>query len=323
MTEHKHFKALVRGRAAKTGERYSIARKHLLDQLDAVEPRLVAEFEAHDQHCNAVRFTPDGRRLLTGGFRGQARLWSTDTWTPTGELVGHRQSVNGFAVGLQRAVTVSSDGTVRLWDLDSLQELAVLSEAGKQVVAVDIASDGSHAWTGGYDGSLRRWTIDGRPTLETKLESRVVSLAVHPDHELIAAGLVGADLIVQDDRGGMVKRLAAPGEATVSIRWTDEGSLLLAAGPAGRIRMWAADTWEVVRESEAPGGGVMPMAVGSDRGLVALGWEHHIGLWRPDTDEPLTVIDGLPKGVYSLDFAPDGRMLAQGGADGKVRVWRV
>ena len=69
--------------------------------------------------------------------------------------------------------------------------------------------------------------------------------------------------------------------------------------------------------------GMLPSAVTRDSSLIAIGWEQHVGVWRADEDEPGATVGGLPKGVYALDFSPDGRLLAQGGADGRVRVWRL
>ena len=51
--------------------------------------------------------------------------------------------------------------------------------------------------------------------------------------------------------------------------------------------------------------------------MLAVGWEHHVGIWRFDDDNPAAVIDGLPKGVYSLQFSEDGKMLGLGCADGR------
>ncbi|HET7846600.1 MAG TPA: hypothetical protein VFL72_03845, partial [Acidimicrobiia bacterium] len=123
MTQQKHLKALVRARQGRTGESYSIARKQILDRLRRVEFRLVTEFKAHERHANQIRFTQDGSEMLSGGFSGEAKIWSTVGWGQTGALIGHTQSVNGFAVGETTVVTVSSDKTVRLWDLPRRAEI--------------------------------------------------------------------------------------------------------------------------------------------------------------------------------------------------------
>ena len=79
MTQNKHFKAIVRARMAKTGESYSISRSQLLDTLRSIKPELVAEFRAHDKHVAAIAFVPGRPELISGGFSGQARIWSTPT----------------------------------------------------------------------------------------------------------------------------------------------------------------------------------------------------------------------------------------------------
>lgn len=157
MTLQRHFKAIVRARMRSTGESYTIARGAVAAQLASVRMEPVATIEAHGRHCIAVRFTPDGRFLLSGGFGGQARLWSTNTWARDGELVGHEASVNAFAIDPEgrHVMTVSSDKTVRVWDLATRTQRATLNHGGKPATCADLLPDGETAVTGGMDGRVR------------------------------------------------------------------------------------------------------------------------------------------------------------------------
>lgn len=324
MTQNKHFKALVRARMAKTGESYSIARGHLLGALQPINPELVAEFKAHDKHTSSLTFVPGGRELLSGGFSGQARIWSTIDWSSVGELVGHTGSVNGFGLSGDgtRVVTASSDKTVRLWDLPARMELATLGKHRKQVLAVDLSSDGALAATGSYDGTVAVWsTSDQSETGRIKIGDRVSSVAFHPLKTWLATASISDDVLVLEPDGGEVARLAAGAQVT-SVGWTRDGAFLIGVG-ANLVRLWSPEDWEVVRAFEVATTWLAPFAVKADSSLLAIGWEHHVGIWKADDDLPAAVIEGLPKGVYNLDFSEDGTLLAVGAADGRVRVWRL
>ena len=335
MTRSKHFKALVRARVARTGERYTVARDRLLEELRAIRLEPVTTIEAHDKHCIAVRFMPDGRELLTGGFGGQARIWSTRDWSRVGDLVGHTQSVNGFAIDATgSAITVSSDGSVRLWDVPARRERSVLVPKGKVGLGVDIRSDGRLAATGSVDGAVRFHDLaagtpakpgtpgDAGTRQPVKVGGRVSALAFEPAGERLAVASFGGGVQVLGADGSVAARVEGFADA-LNARWSPDGAFLLVTSAAGVVAMFETEGWTEVRRMDIGRGGMLPVATSPDGGLVALGWERHVGVWRADEDEPAVVLDGLPKGVYTLDFSPDGRLLAQGGADGRVRVWRV
>jgi WD40 repeat protein len=324
MTQNKHFKALIRARMAKTGESYSISRSQLLGTLRSIKPELIAEFRAHDKHVAAIAFVPGRPELISGGFSGQARIWSTDTWTKVGELTGHTGSVNGFGISSdgRTVITASSDKTVRLWDLPKRTEVATLGTHSKPVVAVDLSADGNLAATGSYDGTVRIWSLDHNAELSrAKVGERVGSVAFHPLKSWLAVSGATSEVSIYDADGTRVAELKASTPVT-AVGWTGDGEFLIGVG-GNAVRLWSRDDWDEVRSLDVDSNWVAPFATNHDSSLLAVGWEHHVGIWRFDDDKPAAVIDGLPKGVYSLEFSEDGRMLGLGCADGRVRVWAV
>ena len=324
MTQNKHFKALIRARMAKTGESYSISRSQLLGTLRSIKPELVAEFRAHDKHVAAIAFVPGRPELISGGFSGQARIWSTTDWTKVGELTGHTGSVNGFGISSdgRTAITASSDKSVRLWDLPKRSELATLGIHTKPVVAVDLSADGNLAATGSYDGTVRIWSLaDKSESSRIKVGERVGSVAFHPLKSWLAVSGATSEVGVYDPDGTRVAMLNASTPVT-AVGWTGDGEFLIGVG-GNAVRLWSRDDWEEVRSIEVEAKWVAPFATNHDSSLLAVGWEHHVGIWKFDDDKPAAIIDGLPKGVYSLEFSEDGNLLGLGCADGRVRVWAV
>jgi WD40 repeat protein len=324
MTQHKHLKAIIRARMARTGESYTAARRHVVGagRPPSLEP--LATFRAHDRHCMTAVFTPDDRHLVTGGFGGQARIWTLDG-EPAGELVGHESSVNVVCISADgsTAVTASSDKTVRSWDLPARTERAVLGRHKRQVLGLALDDQRGLVWSGGHDGKLRAWDLrDGEERLAIDAGDSVTWVAVRRSDGAVAASTVGGGITVRTPDGVEVTRLAGDRDVTTSVTWAGDGAFLVASSP-GRATVWAADQWEEVRTLPSGGGGMLPVALSPDGRLVAVGWDYHLALWGPDEETPAVTVDGLPKGVYGLAFSHDGTRLAVTAADGRVRIYAV
>ena len=80
---------------------------------------------AEPHWTKAVAFSPDGKRLFTGGVDGRITVRDLPALTVTATLSGHLSEVSGLAVSPDGKTLVSSEiGTgLRFWRLDTLHEV--------------------------------------------------------------------------------------------------------------------------------------------------------------------------------------------------------
>jgi WD40 repeat protein len=110
-----------------------------------------------------VRFTPDGRFIVGGSYKGWARLWSTKNWQPaTHVLAGHAGAVFGLSTSPDgRTLAIgSADGTIRLYDLTTQQPLgAPLPAVPNRAVIPQFTPDGAYLFAITDAGRAYRWDV--------------------------------------------------------------------------------------------------------------------------------------------------------------------
>jgi WD40 repeat protein len=60
-----------------------------------------------------------------------------------------------------------------------------------------------------------------------------------------------------------------------------------------------------------------------DSKTIAIGFDYKLQIWNISSGELLETIEIKPKGVHSLCFSPDSKMLLMGAADKKIRIWKI
>ncbi|MFE2548128.1 tetratricopeptide repeat protein [Streptomyces sp. NPDC059355] len=80
----------------------------------------VRTFETHPRQASHLRFSADGRHLLTGGTGSAARVWDVATGRCLRILDGHMKTVTALAVTPDAGfvLTADRDESLRLWELD-------------------------------------------------------------------------------------------------------------------------------------------------------------------------------------------------------------
>lgn len=79
--------------------------------------------------------------LVTGGSDGSVRVWSLDTYSPIHRLAAHDNSVTSLQFDDLRVVSGGSDGRVKIWDLTTGSLVRELSQPAEAVWRVAFESE--------------------------------------------------------------------------------------------------------------------------------------------------------------------------------------
>jgi WD40 repeat protein len=178
--------------------------------------------------------------------------------------------------------TAGSDGTVRLWRADRLEEAACLERGAGDVGSVAWCLGGAAIATASLDGTLTAWRASPLPDRAAMREHErtVVALAASANGERYATTSLDG-----------------------TVRVWEPGRPSLATLPAGSEVPWAVSL-------DAAGTRV---AFGGDDGVL---WVHDV-----ETGAVVARFSGNERDVLAVALSRDGKRAVTAGQDGTVRVW--
>jgi WD40 repeat protein/serine/threonine protein kinase len=340
---------------------------------DVTSGELLQKFEGHTDIVTDVAFSPDGDFILSGSLDRTLILWDVDTGkiirqfdesgdpeNPLGGVTVVAFSLDGTKV-LAGTVdeTIANtpddfvDRTVRVWDVESGDQLQKFVPQSGFIRAASFSPDGNSVvvgtWDGANDGTLRIYSIEtGEETRRIYAHSDIVSgVAYSPDGKYLMSSSWDNTLRLWDAATGVeLRRFTGFGERLLGFAFSGNGEYVVAGtGNLGnneiqkdRERARDKSVWVIdmknraeIRSLSGHQDWVWEIDLSADGKLIASGAgplrppvkDSTVHLWNAQTGESLHILEGHTDTVDGVAFTDDGARLLSGSWDGTLILWDV
>ncbi|MBI0297466.1 serine/threonine protein kinase [Streptomyces sp. PRKS01-29] len=230
----------------------------------------------------------------------------------------------------------------------SIGPTASLGPTGKARTAQGMAfsPDGKTLATGNSEGEVRLWNVADRKAGATLGGRDSVGFPTHevtfsPDGKTLAATSETGSVTMWDVAKHRRTRLLDGVNGGETVAFSPDGTLFSTGSQARSVYLWDTNSRkkdEILayydQEAKVTGVAFSPdgrtLASAGDDSESNLTPKHSVRLWdvahrdpEPYGQDGPRVTISPAQGVLSLAFSPDGKTIATGGYDGKVRLWDV
>jgi WD40 repeat protein len=297
--------------------------------------------EDYGEPVSAVAVTPDGKRAISGATDGSLKVWDIAN-VGLGQvrtlhaLKGHtlgdspKKGINAVIAmpDDRRAISASSDETLKVWDLEHGIELCTLEGHKGSVTAVAVTLDGKRAVSASSDRRLKIWDIESGMmsyTLEGH-EGFVEAVAVTPDGRCAVSASRDQTLKVWDlERGEEICTLDGHDDEVGDVAITPDGHQVISASHDTTLKVWDLERGKELHTLEGHTAWVEAVEVTEDgRYAVSVSRYGTLKVWKLESGKIIaTFTAGTGDALLDCAVARDSRTIVAGGRSGQVHILRL
>lgn len=250
-------------------------------------------------------------------------------------LDGHETAISKLEFSLDgiQLASGASNGTIRIWNLQSNSRLDLTSEyRDGSVRSLGFSVQGTRLVSLSSNGMVQVWnTVTGDrlhrilPELQGYLHPiGRVAFSESPDETEVMLGLYGqSDWLSMKIEGS--ETMQGHDENITSIALSADGNCLVSGSWDGAVCVW--DSTADIKFSRAVrvhnGALVTSVAISADGTLGVSGsWDETVCVWNATSGEIIhPALQGHENAINSVALSEDGSTIASGSEDGDIRLW--
>jgi eukaryotic-like serine/threonine-protein kinase len=255
----------------------------------------VVIYTDHRSTVRSIAWSPDSRRIVSGGY----------------------------------------DSTVHLWDAAFGTLMFTYREHLDPVVTVAWSPDGRHIASGSLDNTIHLWeVVTGRNILIYRGHANCVwSVTWSPDSKRIASASEDGTVQIWDvNTGKNVFTYRSHSAPVQTVAWSPNGKYIASGGDDRTVRVWNASTGNDIYIYRIYNDSVLAVAWSPDSKRIASGGDNKEYLGRDDRQtvqirdamngDNVVICNGSTIRTYAVTWSPDGKYIASN-ADVMVPVWNT
>jgi len=288
----------------------------------------------------SLKFSANSALLASGHADGAVHLWEMTRPRPQiRQVLRSLRSYVVFALAFapdgKTLAAGGNDGQIRLWDLTRavMPDSAGIRADERAVTALAYAPDGKTLASAGRDDhAIRIWDVAAPGRLSERFpmplrghQADITALAFTAAGDRLYSTTHGRYLRIWDVAAGkQLQALEMGRTANTAGTLSPDGRLFVVSpGPTYSVQLWdltGPEPRERTRLSSASQGAHLMALASNGKVLVSAG-NHRLQVWDVSGKPRLLGRSDDSQDVRVLAFHNDGRTLATGGYNGRVRLW--
>jgi WD40 repeat protein len=294
-------------------------------------------FIGHSDAVFSLRFSPDGKTIVTASNDKTARLWDVscgggdfslycDKVSRVIELGASAWDV-AFSSDGKLFYIALSDGTVAVWSAESGARVATMSGHEGDVYALDRSPDGALIASAGKDKTIRIWETSNHKqkiVLEGHTDS-ILDVSFSADQRYIASASQDGTVRVWDVASGkeVFQSRGAYHDQYSSICFSPDGRRVALAGYSSKIQLFSFSEGKLIAEQVlSMHQGEIERIIFSRDGdtLASASWDGTARFWDLKTNTESRALLSHGKDVTGVDISPDGSLFAFVSEDKQLHI---